>query len=161
MNAADNFSTMTDLITQSSHCVTELNEILQSELECLRDNNAKELIQLSQNKEALMLQLHSLDNERKKLTTKNNIKTKEEYLQWLSQLDSTLELKKKWLALSEEILDCQQQNTRNGIISENMATASRQALNILSGNTIPADSSTYTANGKKPDNSASLHNTTA
>lgn len=160
MNVPDNLSTMTNLITQSRHCVTLLSESLQTELEYLRDNMIKELIPLSQKKETLMMELHSLDRERKSITIQNNINTKEEYLLWLTKLDPGLDLQKSWLNLSEEMLDCQQQNTRNGIISENMASASRMALNILSGSTTPTDS-TYTAKGKKPGNLSSLHNITA
>lgn len=160
MNAADNFSTMTNLISQSRHCVNLLDKNLQLELEYLKSNNAKDLIQLSQKKEGLMHELHTLDQQRKTLTTKNNISTKDEYLDWLIELDPSSNLKEQWLDFSKEILKCQQLNTQNGIISESMNTASREALNILSGNTTPTVS-TYSASGKKTDNSTSLHNTTA
>jgi flagellar biosynthesis/type III secretory pathway chaperone len=160
MNAADTLSKMTDLITQSRLCATLLDENLQLELEYLKSNNAKELIQLSQKKESLMHELHALDQLRKKITAENNISTKDEYLDWLMKLDPSSNLKEQWLDFSKEILKCQQQNAQNGIISESMNTASREALNILSGNTIPAVS-TYCASGKKIDNSTSLHSTTA
>ncbi|MDH5426244.1 MAG: flagellar protein FlgN [Gammaproteobacteria bacterium] len=160
MNAPDNFTTMTNLIAQSRHCITLLKESLQTESDYLRDNMIKELIPLSQQKEILMLELHSLDQQRKHLTTENNITSKKGYLLWLEKLDPGLALQKSWLSLSEEILDCQQKNTRNGIISESMANASRTALNIVSGNTAPVET-TYTAKGKKPDPRASLHNITA
>lgn len=161
MNAADNLSKMTDLITQSRLCATLLDENLQLELDHLKNNNAKELIQLSQKKESLMHELHALDQQRKKITTKNSISTKDEYLDWLVKLDPSSNLKEQWLDFSKEILKCQEQNSKNGIISDNMNTASREALNILSGNnTIPVVS-TYGASGKKTNNSTSLHSTTA
>ena len=160
MNAADNFSTMTNLITQSRHCATLLDENLQLELEYLQSNNAKDLILLSQKKESLMQELQALDIQRKKLTTDSGITNKEEYLEWLMALDSSSDLKNQWLDFSAEILKCQQLNSKNGIISESMNTASRQALNILSGNSTPAVS-TYSASGRKTDNASSLHTTTA
>ena len=160
MNAADNYSIMTDLITQSSHCVSLLKESLEAELDSLKNNNSDTLIQACQKKESLMLELQAVEQQRKKMVTNHNIKTKEEYLIWLDKLDPSSELKNQWLDLSKEILTCQKQNSTNGIISENMAIASRQALNILSSNSQPVDN-TYTANGKKPGLSASLHNTTA
>ena len=202
MSATDNFSTMTNLITQSRHCATLLDENLQLELEYLQSNNAKDLILLSQKKESLMQELQALDIQRKKLTTengitnkeeymewlmtldsssnlknqwldfsaeilncqqlnsKNGITNKEEYMEWLMTLDSSSNLKNQWLDFSAEILNCQQLNSKNGIISESMNTASRQALNILSGNTTPAVS-TYSASGRKTDNASSLHTTTA
>lgn len=160
MNAADKFSTMTNLITQSRHCATLLDENLQLELEYLQNNNAKDLIQLSQKKENLMQELQALDTQRKKLTSESGITNKEEYLKWLMVLDSSSNLKNQWLEFSAEILNCQQLNSKNGIISESMNTASRLALNILSGNTTPT-ASTYSASGRKTDNASSLHTTTA
>lgn len=160
MNAADNFTIMKDLITQSSRCAALLDENLLLELECLKTNNAKGLMEFSQKKENLMQELHALDLQRKKLTTENNISNKEEYLKWLVQLDSSTNLKNQWLDFSKEILNCQTLNSKNSIISESMNTASRQALNILSGNTIPSIS-TYSASGKKTDSTSSLHITSA
>ena len=160
MNAADNLILMTDLITQSSHCVDLLEQCLTSELESLNTYNADELLKSSQKKEDLMLELHAIESTRKKLLKDNNIESKDEYLQWLDQLDASSQLKKQWLELATKVLECQKQNSKNGIISENMASASEQALNILSGNNTPADN-TYAANGKKPGNINSLHNTTA
>ena len=151
---------MTDLITQSSHCVSLLKESLDTELDSLKNNNSDALIQACQKKESLMLELQAIEQQRKKMVKSNNIKTKEEYLTWLDKLDPSSKLKNQWLTLSQQILTCQKQNSTNGIISENMAIASRQALNILSGNNQPVDN-TYTATGKKPGISASLHNTTA
>ena len=160
MNAADNFQKMTDLFTQARLCVEKLDECLIAEQENLKTSNAEALIKNSQQKESLMIELHSIENQRKAVITANNITTKDEYLHWLDATDSTQELKQQWLELSQQIFDCQKLNTTNNIISDNMATAMQEALNILNGNTLPADS-TYTAQGTKPGNSSSLHNTTA
>ena len=160
MNAADNFSKMTNLITQSRHCVSLLIDCLDSELEYLRSNNSEQLIDLSQQKNTLMSELQSYEQQRKQLTNINNINTKQDYLQWLADIDPSLELQKQWNELSQNIVTCQEKNSTNGIIADNMATASKQALNILSGNLTPADN-TYNADGSKPDESSSLHNVTA
>ncbi|MCK4707493.1 MAG: flagellar export chaperone FlgN [Gammaproteobacteria bacterium] len=160
MNAADNLKKLTDLFTQARLCVEQLNECLLNELENLKTSNAEALIKNSQLKESLMLELHSIENKRKEITSAKNIKTKEEYLHWLDKLDNSTDLKNQWLELSQQILSCQKLNTENSIISENMASATQEALNILSGNKLPVDS-TYTAQGTKPGNSASLHSTTA
>lgn len=160
MTTATDVQTLTDLITQSQHCVSLLKNYLSTELEILKSGKADQLIENSQSKESLMLELHELEKQRKLLTSANHITTKEQYHNWLDKLDNSGQLKKQWLELSEQIIACQNQNNTNGIISENMTTASRQALNILSGNTGPADS-IYSANGKKTDQSSSLHNTTA
>jgi len=160
MNAADNLFKMTNLITQSRHCVSLLIDCLDSELEYLRSNNSEQLIELSQQKNTLMGELQSYEQQRKQLINMNNISTKQDYLQWLADIDPSLELQKQWNELSQNILMCQEKNSTNGIIADNMATASKQALNILSGNLTPADN-TYNADGSKPDASASLHNVTA
>ncbi|MDH5392172.1 MAG: flagellar protein FlgN [Gammaproteobacteria bacterium] len=160
MNTADNLNHITDLITQTLHRVSLLNECLLEELDILKSNNAEELITISEKKETLMRELNEIDCQRKDLTRANQIKSKEQYLQWLDTLDPTTELKKQWLEVGQQILACQNQNSCNGIISENMASASQQALNIISGNNTPAHS-TYTSSGKKPAQSSSLHKTTA
>jgi len=160
MHAADNLFKMTNLITQSRHCVSLLIDCLDSELEYLRSNNSAQLIELSQQKNTLMGELQSYEQQRKQLIKTNNISSKQGYLQWLADIDPSLELQKQWDELSQNILMCQEKNSTNGIIADNMATASKQALNILSGNLTPADN-TYNADGSKLDASASLHNVTA
>lgn len=160
MNVNDQYTTLTQIVTQSRHCVEQLKDNLQTELTSLLDNDADKLIELSKKKEALMLELHSLEFQRKNISKQNNIATKEEYILWLSQIDPTQELKNNWENLSKDVLECQQNNSRNSVIAENMVSASRQALNILNG-TSEVTESTYGATGKKQDNANALHNTTA
>lgn len=160
MNTADTLNSITDLITQTHNRISLLNECLLTELETLQSSNAEELLSISETKATLMQELTELDAKRKELTLANRITTKEQYLLWLEQLDPTKALTEQWLDVSKQIMACQDQNITNGIISENMASASQQALNIISGNDNPIHS-TYTSNGKKPKQASSLHKTTA
>lgn len=160
MNAADYTTKLNDLFTQAHLCVENLKSCLTLELESLKTSNAENLIKNSQTKESLMLDLQTIEKQRKELITENNITSKDEYLNWLDTLDSSGNLKNSWLELSQEILTCQKQNTENHIITESMSTATLEALNILSGNSMPT-TNTYTSQGTKPESSASLHNTTA
>ncbi|MDH5517332.1 MAG: flagellar protein FlgN [Gammaproteobacteria bacterium] len=160
MNTADTLNRITDLITQTHNRIGLLNECLLNELEILQSSDAQKLLDISEKKAALMHELNEIDAQRKELTRASKITTKEQYLQWLEKLDPTKALKDRWIDLSQQIMACQEQNITNGIISENMAQASQQALNIISGNDAPAHG-TYTASGKKPAQANSLHKTTA
>jgi len=160
MNTPDTIAQITNLFTQTSLCVDKLSQCLTTELECLKNNQTEQLLDISSVKETQMHELNTLDQQRKQLTTANKIDTREAYLDWLDALDPTMTLRNKWLEISDAIKQCQKQNATNGIISEKMTQASFEALNILSGNALSTDS-TYTAAGTKPGSIDSLHNTTA
>jgi len=160
MNTSDTITQITNLFTQTSLCVDKLNQSLTTELSCLKNSQAAQLLDNNAIKEQLMSELNVLDQQRKQLTSAYKIETREAYLQWLDTLDPTMTLKNKWLEISDTIKQCQKQNATNGIISEKMSQASVEVLNIVTGNSINPDS-TYTATGAKPGTINSLHNTTA
>lgn len=160
MNTTETTTEITNLFTQTRLCVEKLSLCLSAELDSLKNNDAELLMKNSTSKQNLMAELNSLDQQRKKLTSACQITSKDDYLSWLKSLDTSLSLKEQWLEISDQIKQCQKQNATNGIISEKMASASMEVLNILSGNTVPVDT-TYTAAGTKPGSKASLHNTTA
>lgn len=160
MNSAQNTQIITTLFSQTRSCIEELHQCLMDEFNSLKQNETESLLLNSQQKEALMLQLHDYETKRKSLLRQAGIDSKEAYLVWLDSLDQGKALKSAWLDISKQILICQKQNSTNGIISEKMASATREVLGILSGR--PSfDDSTYTAAGKKPGSISSLHNTTA
>jgi len=160
MSAANSLENITTLFTHIHRCADQLNECLLEERSHLKNNNSEGLIESSQTKEVLMQQLGSLEAQRKETLTVTNIDSKEDYLLWLDKIDPSNKLQKQWIEISKKILDCQKINAANGIITEKMSLASLEILNILSGNSLPANN-TYTASGKKPENATSLHNTTA
>jgi len=160
MSAAHPLDNITTLFTQIHRRADQLNECLLEERSHLKNNNSEGLIKSSQIKETLMLQLGSLETQRKETISEKDIKSKEDYLLWLDKIDPSNSLQKQWLEISEKIISCQKINAANGIITEKMSISSQEVLNILSGNNLPANN-TYTASGKKPENATSLHNTTA
>lgn len=160
MSTADTQKQITDLFTQIRHCADQLHDSLEAELDYLKNNNAEQLLNNIQRKQELMDQLMQLEQQRKSITASQQIKSKADYLNWLDRLDSTGILKNQWNELGQLIKDCQKMNATNGVISDKMAEASIEVLNILSGNKLPADS-TYSSSGRKNERVSSLHNTTA